>query len=422
MPRRTIESPVTFSGIGLHTGVVSTVRLTPGDSLTGIRFRRTDLVPAVTIPATVEHVTTTERRTVIGSGGAEIHTVEHLLSAVFAHDLDDLLIEIDGPEVPILDGSFAPLWDLLHEAGVRESAGEPRTFTVEEAFDVSVGEAVYAVTPNPTLRLTATIEWDHPLIGCQKGSFDILGDSFRTDVADARTFGFTRELDSLRAKGLLKGASVDTALVLDETSLVHGSLRFYDEFLRHKVGDILGDLGLLGGRIKAHIIATRPSHHGNVVLARQLARRARSTGGTTMDITQITAVLPHRFPFLLVDRILSVGKDHIVGIKNVTINEPFFQGHFPGHPIMPGVLIVESMAQVGGMLVMEMVDDPSSKVVYFMALDDVKFRRPVVPGDQLRCEVTLLQNRGKTCKMRGEAFVEGQLVCEAVMMARVVDR
>jgi UDP-3-O-[3-hydroxymyristoyl] N-acetylglucosamine deacetylase/3-hydroxyacyl-[acyl-carrier-protein] dehydratase len=213
--------------------------------------------------------------------------------------------------------------------------------------------------------------------------------------------------------------------VLDEVRVLETELRWPDEFVRHKAGDLTGDLALLGGRLEAHVVATRPSHEGNVALARALARTGQREGGIAMDIGQILDVIPHRYPFLLVDRIIEVeGERRIVGIKNVTINEPFFQGHFPGHPIMPGVLIIEAMAQVGGMLLLGLFkgEERQEKVVYFMSLDGVKFRRPVLPGDQIRFELEMVQFRGKTCRMKGVAFVDGQVVSEADMMARVVDR
>jgi UDP-3-O-[3-hydroxymyristoyl] N-acetylglucosamine deacetylase/3-hydroxyacyl-[acyl-carrier-protein] dehydratase len=280
------------------------------------------------------------------------------------------------------------------------------------------------VAPAQSLRLTTTIEWPHPLIGRQSGAYDITPDEFARELAGARTFGFLREAEGLRARGLALGAGLESTLVLSEDGLVGGAtLRWPDEFVRHKAADLLGDLALVGGRIQAHVIAIKPSHQGNIALARWLTRTAQRTGGVAMDIGRILDVIPHRYPFLLVDRILEVeGTKRIVGIKNVTINEPFFQGHFPGHPIMPGVLIIEAMAQVGGMLLLGTIEDPDQKVVYFMSLDNVKFRRPVLPGDQLRCELEMLQNRGRTCRMKGIAYVDGNVVCEAEMMARVVDR
>ncbi|HEX7025402.1 MAG TPA: 3-hydroxyacyl-ACP dehydratase FabZ, partial [Gemmatimonadales bacterium] len=247
--------------------------------------------------------------------------------------------------------------------------------------------------------------------------------SFRSELARARTFGFTHEVEALRNRGLLKGGTMESAVVLSDEAVVSGTLRWPDEFVRHKAGDILGDLALVGGRIRAHVVANRPSHQGNVAVARVISRTAERTGGPILDINRILEVIPHRYPFIMVDRILELEpRRRVVGIKNVTINEPFFQGHFPGHPVMPGVLIIESMAQAGGMLLMDELSVSEDKVVYFMALDKVKFRRPVLPGDQLRSEVEMIQFRGRTCRLRGTAFVDGQVVAEAEMLARVVDR
>jgi len=424
MARRTLARSGTLSGIGLHTGALTTVTVRPSAAGTGVVFRRLDLPGTPVIPARLDQVEATERRTAIGHGATTIHTVEHLLAAVAALELDDVEVELDGPEPPILDGSFEPWRDLLVAAGSAVAEGGPREFRVMSAFTVRDGESTYVVSPSGGgLHLTTTIEWSHPLIGRQIGSWEVTPATFAHELAGARTFGFLHEVEALRAKGLLRGASMTSAVVLDESGVVGGPLRWPDEFLRHKTGDIIGDLALLGGRVHARIVATRPSHQGNISLARAIERTAQRTGFMTMDIGRILDVIPHRYPFLLVDRIVEIidGRK-IIGLKNVTINEPFFQGHFPGHPIMPGVLIIETMAQVGGFLLLESVEDVHQKVVYFMSLDHVKFRRPVVPGDQLRLEVEMLQFRGRTCRMKGEAFVDGHLVCEAEMMARVVDR
>jgi UDP-3-O-[3-hydroxymyristoyl] N-acetylglucosamine deacetylase/3-hydroxyacyl-[acyl-carrier-protein] dehydratase len=422
MARRTISSSLALGGIGLHTGATTTVTLRPAASGQGLIFRRTDLPGHPTVPARLEEVEATERRTAIGRGEVTIHTIEHLLAAVAAMELDDLVIELDGPEPPILDGSFLPWQELISRAGPVEHSGDPTVLEVQSSFTVEEGDSTYVVAPSRALRVTATIEWDHPLIGRQSGSYDITPDSFRRELAPARTFGFTREVEALRAAGLLKGASTASAVALDEEGVIDTTLRWPDEFVRHKAGDIVGDLALAGGRIRAHVVATRPSHRGNVALARAMARASRRSG-YALDIGRILDVMPHRYPMLLLDRIIEiVGQHRVVGIKNVTINEPFFQGHFPGHPIMPGVLIIEAMAQVGGILLMGTVDQPENKVVYFMTIDNVKFRRPVVPGDQLRCELEMLQHRGRTCRMKGTAWVDGNLVAEAEFMARVVDR
>jgi UDP-3-O-[3-hydroxymyristoyl] N-acetylglucosamine deacetylase/3-hydroxyacyl-[acyl-carrier-protein] dehydratase len=424
--RRSISRPADVAGTGLHTGVATTVRFLPAAAGTGITFRRTDLDGQPLVPARLSEVAAVERRTALGPDGTTIHTVEHVLAAVAAHEIDDVTIEVSGPEPPILDGSFEPYTTALAAAGPVEVGGEPTVLTVQAPFTVTEGDAGYIVAPAKALRLTVTVEWPHPLIGRQSGSWDVTPATFDAELARARTFGFTHEIEALQAKGLIKGASASTAIVLDDTRVVHGgALRWPDEFVRHKAADILGDLALTGARVRAHIVATRPSHAGNVALARALARAGKRQGAIALDIAKIMAYLPHRYPFLLVDRIVEIeGTRRIVGIKNVTINEPFFQGHFPGHPVMPGVLIIEAMAQVGGMLLMSHFEGQNveDKVVYFMSLDNVKFRRPVVPGDQLRFELEMVAFRGRTCRMQGAGYVDGQIVAEAEMMAMVVDR
>jgi UDP-3-O-[3-hydroxymyristoyl] N-acetylglucosamine deacetylase/3-hydroxyacyl-[acyl-carrier-protein] dehydratase len=424
--RRSIRQSQAVSGRGLHTGASTTATFLPGAAGAGIVFRRTDLPGKPEIPARITEVEALERRTAIGHGERTIHTVEHLLAAVAAHEIDDLVIELTGPEPPILDGSVGPYFEALQQATPVEVEGEPIVLTVQAPFTVTEGDASYVVAPAKTLRLTVTIEFPHPLIGRQAGTFDITTERFGRELAPARTFGFASEVEALRAKGLIQGATASNAIVLDERGVVDGAqLRWPDEFVRHKAADIVGDLALTGARIRAHIVATRPSHVGNVALARAIARAAKRTGRPAFDIGRILDILPHRYPFLLVDRIIEVeGDQRIVGIKNVTINEPFFQGHFPGHPIMPGVLIIEAMAQVGGMLLMSHFEGQNveDKVVYFMSLDNVKFRRPVLPGDQIRFELEMIQFRGKTCKMKGAGYVDGQLVAEAEMMAIVTDK
>jgi len=426
--RRSITKQAVVRGTGLHTGAVTEATFLPAEAGRGIVFRRTDLAGTPEVPARLTEVEAVERRTAIGRGEATIHTVEHLLAAVAAHQLDDLTIDLSGPEPPILDGSVLPYFEALANAGPTDIGGEAAVLSVQAPFTVTEGDSAYIVAPAKALRLTVTVEWPHPLIGRQTGTYDVTAAAFAAELAPARTFGFTSEVAQLQAKGLIKGASADNAIVLDERGIANGGkLRWPDEFVRHKAADIVGDLALTGARVRAHVVATRPSHGGNVALARALARAGKRTGGgePVMDISRIMNYLPHRYPFLLVDRILEVeGNKRIVGLKNVTINEPFFQGHFPGHPIMPGVLIIEAMAQVGGMLLMshfegQNIDD---KVVYFMSLDNVKFRRPVVPGDQIRFELEMLQFRGKTCKMKGVGYVDGQVVAEAEMMAMVTDR
>jgi UDP-3-O-[3-hydroxymyristoyl] N-acetylglucosamine deacetylase/3-hydroxyacyl-[acyl-carrier-protein] dehydratase len=423
--RRTLAGPAKVEGVGLHTGARTTVSFAPAAAGTGIRFHRTDLPDAAPIPATLPNVEATERRTAIGPAPATIHTVEHVLAAVSALGIEDVEIALDGPEPPIADGSFRPFLEALQGAGSTALEGVGVEYIVERPFTVEVGESRYTVTPANEFSIQVSIDFPHPVVGAQSGRWSVTPESFATELAGARTFGLVKEVEALRAKGLALGATTDNAIALDDTGVVGTTLRWPDEFVRHKAGDLVGDLALLGGRLRAHVEAHRPSHHGNAVLARHLWRTARRTGRIGMDIADIMHNLPHRYPFLLVDRIIEkeAGK-RIVGLKNVTINEPFFQGHFPGHPVMPGVLIIESMAQVGGMLLMDLVPEEQRRqtVVYFMSLDNVKFRRPVLPGDQLRQELEMVQFRGKTCKMSGKAYVDGNLVCEAEMMARVVDK
>jgi len=424
--RRSVERRASVRGTGLHTGAATEAAFLPAAAGQGVVFRRMDLDGKPEIPARLTEVDAVERRTAIGHGACTVHTVEHLLAAVAAHEIDDVTVEVTGPEVPILDGSVQPYFDAIAQAGPVDVGGQPRVLTVQAPFTVTEGDSSYVVAPAREFRVTVTIEWAHPLIGRQSGSYVVTPQTFARELAPARTFGFTSEVADLTAKGLIKGASSANAILLDDRGIVNGGgLRWPDEFVRHKAADVVGDLALVGARIRAHIIATRPSHGGNIALAHALARAAKQSGPPKMDIGRIMDVLPHRYPFLLVDRIIEVeGRERIVGIKNVTINEQFFQGHFPGHPIMPGVLIIEAMAQVGGMLLMSHFEGQNveDKVVYFMSLDNVKFRRPVVPGDQIRFELEMLQFRGKTCRMKGVGYVDGQVVAEAEMMAMVTDR
>jgi len=381
---------------------------------------------------------------------------------------------MDGPEPPIGDGSAAPFVAMIEEAGVVEHGGRADTLTLSEPVRVVDGDSIYEAHPSSSLELEVAIDFPHPLIGSQAGRWTVTPEVFARELAPARTFGFVHEVEYLRGRGLIRGASLENAVVLDDAGVIGTRLRWPNEFVRHKAMDMVGDLALAGARVRARVVAHRPSHRGTVLLVQAMraaaadrgsngAPRAKTseigtaaagaatveratasvaeeavvpTAGTasaramdatlktrTFGIEDIMRVLPHRYPFLLVDRILELepGK-RVVGLKNVTINEPFFEGHFPGHPIMPGVLIIEAMAQVGGMLLLGAVPDPEQKVVYFTSLNNVKWRRPVKPGDQLRFELDLLQVRGMMCKMNGVAKVDGEVVAEAEMGAMVRDR
>jgi UDP-3-O-[3-hydroxymyristoyl] N-acetylglucosamine deacetylase/3-hydroxyacyl-[acyl-carrier-protein] dehydratase len=422
MNRRTIAGESRVEGIGLHMGQPCLLVFKPAPSGTGIVFRRVDLPDAPLIPARVDAAVEAERRTQLGRGEAALHTVEHVLAAVGGLALDDLLIEMDSAEPPIMDGSALPFVDALLAAGLVLQEGRPDWLVLRKSLRVEDGESIYEAHPCFGLHLDVSIDFPHPLIGVQRGQYQVTEGGFRRELAGARTFGFVHEVDALRQKGLIQGASTANAVVLDASDVVDTTLRWPDEFVRHKALDCVGDLVLAGGRLRARIVAQKPSHRGTIALVRALVHHAVREPAL-YNIEDIMQVLPHRYPFLLVDRILELeeGK-RIVGLKNVTINEPFFQGHFPGHPIMPGVLIIEAMAQVGGMLLMRSVQDPATKVVYFMTLDNVKFRRPVKPGDQLRFELEVTQMRGAICRMRGVAYVDGQVATEAEMAATIRDR
>ena len=427
-PRQnTIAAPGELQGVGLHTGAAVRIRLLPAPVSTGVVFRRTDLEGAADIPADVAHVATTDRGTTLAVGEARVHTVEHLLSAVVAREIDNLIVELDAPEPPAMDGSAQDFFRLLERCGTEEQDAPARVMTIDETFSLSPkGSAEYVVAPSEGFRVSTTIEFDHPGIGRQYGSYRVSADAFAREVAPARTFCFEHEVETLRGRGLAQGGSVSNAIVLTRDGVLDGGdLRFDDEFVRHKTLDVIGDLALVGARLNAHVIAERPGHAGNVALAKELVARAerKALARPMLSIERIFQYLPHRYPFLLVDRVIEYEeRKRIVGLKNVTINEPFFVGHFPGKPVMPGVLIIEAMAQVGGLLMLDTLENLDEKIVYFMSLDNVKWRRPVIPGDQIRFELEVLQIRGTTCRMRGVGTVDGHVVAEAEMMARVVAR
>ena len=423
--QRTVARETRIEGIGVHTGQPATLTIKPAPPGSGVVFTRVDVTGRNRVPARLEYVSATELGTSLGADGVEILTVEHVLAALAALEVDNATLELDGPEVPILDGSFEPYVRAVEAAGLETQTVEAEVIEVTEVISVE-GEqgATYVAVPDDGYRVSATIEFGHAAIGRLHGGFIIDDDRFRSDLAPARTFGFRADASALHARGLARGASLDNTVVLDGNGVMNNGLRYTDEFLRHKVGDIVGDLALMGGRFRGHVVAERPSHGGNIALARAIRERHdRLRRIRTIDIMEIMDALPHRYPLLLVDRVVEFepGK-RIVGLKNVTINEPFFRGHFPDHPIMPGVLIIEAMGQVGGLLLMDTVEDAEEKVVYFMALDNVKWRRPVTPGDQVLFEVEMVNLRRSVCKMKGKGTVNGKVVAEAEMMARIVDR
>ncbi len=423
--QQTIASGFSLEGRGLHSGGAARATVRPAATDTGIVFRRIDLDGQPTINADVSLVSGVDWQTVIGEGERVVRTVEHLMAAVAAFRLDNLEIDLDGPEPPALDGSASEWCDAIRNAGTLTQDVLARELIIHETITVEEGASRYVVLPADEYRVSARIEFDHPAIGEQYASAAIDPVLFTQNLAPARTFGLDSWGEPLRKLGLALGStSENTIILLDDDKAMPTDLRFTDEFVRHKMLDMVGDLALVGVRVRAHIIGERPGHRGNVALARRLQRLVSrpADGSPALDIDAIIDHLPHRYPFLLVDRVVEITpEERILAIKNVTINEPFFQGHFPGHPIMPGVLIVEAMAQAGGLLLLDLFDS-TTQVVYFLGLDDVRFRQPVVPGDQLELEVEIVQRRGSLFKMRGVSRVDGKVVAEGSMMARFVDR
>lgn len=438
--QHTIGRSVSFSGIGLHTGQKTTLTFHPADPNAGLSFERTDLPGRPRIPVRPESACydpSSGRRTILRANGGEVHTVEHVLAAVSGMGVDNLRIEIDGMEAgEPADGSALPFAQLLMEAGLVDQKVPRRFMRIPEPVSLQQGNIEILGIPYEGLRISFLIEYDSPVVGTQHASFDITPETFLREIAPARTFVMRKDVEALQAQGLIKGGSMENALVVTDTGILNESpLRFRDEFVRHKVLDLLGDLSLLGRPLKGQVLAQRSGHASNVAFVKKLSEAETGSAhfnhlppvpreGVTppWDINAIMSIMPHRYPLLLVDRILDMTDERVIGTKCVTINEPFFNGHFPGHPIMPAVLIVEAMAQCGGILLLNKVDRPREKLVYFMAIENAKFRKPVLPGDTIRFELTLIKLKGRICKMAGKAFVDGALVAEADLMSTVVER
>jgi len=432
--QQTLARPVALEGLGLHTGERGRMTFRPAPENSGVRFVRTDLPGSPAVDVRPENATfdpQAGRRTILQQDGVQVHSMEHVLAAVAGLGLDNLVIETDHMEIPEPgDGSALPIAQALLSAGF-ESQGRPRRhIKVTKPVRLSAGEVELSAVPFSGCRLSFTIVYDHALVGTQSLTLDLTPETFLKEIAPARTFVLERDLEALRRAGWIKGGRLESAVVIGRDRILNPEpLRFPDEFVRHKLLDLLGDLFLLGAPVLGHVSAVRSGHEGHVAFVKRLKETlplpGRRAGGPPdeWDITAILDIMPHRYPFLLVDRITALEEGRFIeGLKNVTINEPFFQGHFPGHPIMPAVLILEAMAQVGGLLLLNSVGDPNDKLMYFMGIDGAKFRRPVTPGDQLRLKLTLLKLKNRTSKMRGEAYVDGQLVAEAELMATVVDR
>jgi UDP-3-O-[3-hydroxymyristoyl] N-acetylglucosamine deacetylase/3-hydroxyacyl-[acyl-carrier-protein] dehydratase len=423
--QRSIAGPVSLAGIGVHTGSPCTMTFCPAPPHYGVKFVRTDLPDSPEVPADIEQVVGTERGTTLGLGEIRVHTVEHALAALLGLGIDNCRVELDSNEPPFGDGSALPFVEVLKKAEVVEQDASRRCAEFGASVSFMQGDVSLVAIPAAEFRISFTLDFDHKVLKSQYLSLEIGEERFIRDISPARTFCFMKDVEPLREKGLIKGGSLECAVVIGDDGIVNPEgLRFPDEFVRHKIADLMGDLALLGALPRAHIIAIKSGHATNVPFVRELRKRmGRKPLRLPMDAAGIQSVIPHRYPMLLVDRILEIEeRKRIVGLKNVTLNEPFFQGHFPGHPIMPGVLQIEAMAQVGGFLLLSTVKDPENKLVYFLEIDKAKFRKPVLPGDTIRFELEMTRLKGRVCRMKGVGTVEGNPVVEAELTAMIVDK
>lgn len=457
--QRTIQKAVSITGKGLHTGAPVTLTFNPAPENHWFKFQRVDLEGQPIIEADCDLVVDTSRGTTLEKNGARVHTTEHVLAALVGSGIDNCLIQVTGPEMPIMDGSSKMFMEIIEQAGIVEQAADRDYFELEEnlTFEDPIKKVEMLAVPQDEFRVTVMVDYGSEVLGTQHASMYHIGE-FKDEISPCRTFVFLRELEALLAHNLIKGGDLDNAIVLVDSELpedklnhlrtvfnkpdveVKGrgvlnntKLHFYNEPARHKLLDIVGDLALVGKPMKIHVLAARPGHAGNVDFAKKikgLIKKQKSekdlfkydlSKEPLYNINDIMKILPHRQPMLLVDKIMELSPEHVVGVKNVTLNEEFFKGHFPGEPVMPGVLLIEAMAQCGGVLVLKTVPDPENYLTYFMKIDGVKFKQKVIPGDTVVFALKLLTPiRRGICHMSGVAYVNSKPVMEAEMMAQIV--
>jgi len=458
--QRTIKKEVTLTGVGLHTGENVTMKFVPAPENHGYAFKRTDIEGAPIIEADANYVVATQRGTNLEKGGVKIHTSEHVLAAMVGLEIDNVLIELDAPEPPIMDGSSKFFVKALEEAGIVEQETEREEYIVKEVISYKDEESGSEITiiPSEEYQIATMVDFGTKVLGTQNATLNHLSD-FKKEISEARTFSFLHEIEMLLDHGLIKGGDLNNAIVYVDKEISESTmdklrkafnkteisvkpngildnltLHQPNEAARHKLLDVIGDLALAGTRIRGKVIANKPGHYVNTQFAKKLSKIIKLEKRNKvpvydlnqpplMDIHQIMAMLPHRPPFLLIDRILELSDSHVVGMKNVTMNEPFFVGHFPDAPVMPGVLQVEAMAQTGGILVLSTVPDPENYLTFFMKIDNVKFKRKVLPGDTLTFHCSLITPiRRGICHMQAYAYANGKLVSEAELMAQIAKK